>query len=193
MKKLLKVSVVIAFMAVLFAGCSSSASDSSSSPSSDPSSTPSTGGYETLTDEGILFDKALATDDITSAVTLTDGNWIASYKSVIETALLEITEFTISDNGANVQYTSKTGFQYNTETKKIYNKTEATDSELITLNGETNFLGKYSREYMTLKSIFEHLSIQKYNKDHTKYYAEGTQTSTEGESLATTIYIMKKE
>ena len=189
MKKLLKITALLLVAAVMFAGCSSSASSSDSN----SSSTPSSDDYETLTDEGVLFDKALATDDITSAVVLSDGDWIASYKSVIETALLEITEFTISNNGANVQYTSKTGFQYNTETKKIYKKTEATDSELLTLNGETNFSGKYSLEYMTLKSIFEGLSTHKYNTDHTKYYAEDTQTSTEGESLATTIYIMKKE
>ncbi len=185
MKKLLKVTALLLVAAVMFAGCSSSSSSSDSTPSSDD--------YETITDEGILFDKALATDTITSRVVLSDGDWIASYKSVIETALLEITEFTISNNGANVQYTSKTTIQYNDETKRIYNKKEATESELLSFNGETNFLGEYSREYMTLKSIFEGLSTHKYNTDHTKYYTEGTQNSTTGESLATTIYIMKKE
>ena len=174
----------------MFAGCSSPSS------SSDPNSpsTPTSGGHDILTDEGILFDNTLATDTITSAVELSDGNWVATYKSVVDNSVnFQKSEFTISDSGTKVHYTSKTTILYDDITKRIYSKTEASSAELSSFDGTTTFdVVNYSMEYLSLINLIIPLETHKCNSELTKYYANGIQNASSQEAVIT-IYIMKKE
>ena len=189
MKKLLKVTALLLVAAAMFAGCSS---PSSSNPT-DPYNPPSTGG-NTLDDEGVLFDNALATDTITSAVELSDGNWVATYKSVVDNSVnFQKSEFTISDSGTKVHYTSKTTILYDDITKRIYSKTEASSAELSSFDGTTTSdVGNYSMEYLSLINLIIPLETHKCNSELTKYFANGIQNASSQEAVIT-IYIMKKE
>lgn len=193
MKKLLKITALLLVAAAMFAGCKNNSDDDSNS--------------------GELFSK----DDVSIEVSyndivFSDGDWVAVYNYVSSTegeknTIIQRAEFTISNDGADVQFTRAV------ETQRM----EGTIPEGATeeakklaqamgykISGNTYYTERSEESdetelsSMTLQQIiymfYKSTSILT-NDDNSKYYTESTSTYTEkGENYTTkeTEYIMKK-
>lgn len=193
MKKLLKVTALFLVAAAMLAGCKNNSDDDSNS--------------------GELFSKDDVSIEISyNDIVFSDGDWVAVYNYVSSTegeltSIIQRAEFTISNDGADVQFTRSVSTQRmegtipegaTEEAKKL------AQAMGYKISGNTYYTERSEEadatelSSMTLQEIiymfYKSTSILT-NDDKSKYYTESTSTYTEyGENYTKkeTEYIMKK-
>lgn len=193
MKKLLKVTALFLVAAAMLAGCKNNSDDDSNS--------------------GELFSKDDVSIEISyNDIVFSDGDWVAVYNYVSSTegeltSIIQRAEFTISNDGADVQFTRSVSTQRmegtipegaTEEAKKL------AQAMGYKISGNTYYIERSEEadatelSSMTLQEIiymfYKSTSILT-NDDKSKYYTESTGTYTEyGENYTKkeTEYIMKK-